>query len=522
MNLKEKIIHAWNISAEGYSKKVVPSDFVSPGKEIWTDLLLSVAPAKGKMDILDVGTGPGVFATLLALEGHHVIGIDISEKMLEEARENSARYGASPEYIRMDTEDLSFPERSFDMIVSRNVVWIMQDPEAVYRKWLQILKPGGRIVVFDTGHGRTDFLTQFDHNNEKFIEDYKRRFGKEPPISFDRGRYEEARGWKRELKLTYAERPLWDVETLKKTGYINVHWTDVTSRASYTEELKFANKDRLFFRLCADRPVSGEEGPGEKKDGFRIVDRNKAYWTKRAPGYAAINREELDTDQAELWRSEICGRIRRHFPGTPQQQIRVLEVGTGPGFFAIILTKAGYRLTAIDLTPAMLEAARENAGQLAEEIDFREMNAEELEFDNNSFDVIVTRNLTWNLPHPDWAYREWNRVLKKGGLLLNYDANWYRYLFDEKARAAYEADRKNTVESGCPDGNIGKDFEVMEDIARGMPLSRILRPEWDIRLLTQLGFDVAADTSVWQKVWSETEKINYASTPLFLVEAVKE
>ena len=51
--------------------------------------MLSVAPADGRMDILDVGSGLGVFATLLALEGHHVIGIDISEKMLDEARANS-------------------------------------------------------------------------------------------------------------------------------------------------------------------------------------------------------------------------------------------------------------------------------------------------------------------------------------------------------------------------------------------------------------------------------------------------
>lgn len=50
---------------------------------------------------------------------------------------------------------------------------------------------------------------------------------------------------------------------------------------------------------------------------------------------------------------------------------------------------------------------------------------------------------------------------------------------------------------------------------------RALRPEWDIRLLTQLGFNASADTAVWQKVWSETEKINYASTGQFLVEAVK-
>ncbi len=255
-------------------------------------------------------------------------------------------------------------------------------------------------------------------------------------------------------------------------------------------------------------------------DGAQIIDRSRAYWTNRAPGYAAINKEELETEQAGRWQAEICRRIRRHFPDT-QRQLHILEVGTGPGFFAIILAQAGFRLTAIDLTPAMLEAAKKNAGPLSKEIDFREMNAENLEFDDSSFDVIVSRNLTWNLPHPDKAYREWTRVLKKGGLLLNFDANWYRYLYDEEARIGYAADRKNTVESGRPDGNIGKDFDVMENIAREVPLSRVRRPDWDIQVLKQLGLDVGADTSVWQNVWTQTDKINYASTPQFLVEAVK-
>ena len=47
---------------------------------------------------------------------------------------------------------------------------------------------------------------------------------------------------------------------------------------------------------------------------------------------------------------------------------------------------------------------------------------------DGSFDVIVTRNLTWNLEEPQKAYQEWCRVLKKGGILLNFDAGWYNYL----------------------------------------------------------------------------------------------
>lgn len=253
MNLQEKIVRGWDISAEGYSKRVVQNDFISPGKEIWTDLILSQAPTKGKMKILDVGTGPGVFATILSLAGHDLIGIDVSQKMLEQAEENSRKYHATPQYRLMDSQKMVFEENTFDMIVSRNVVWIMEHPERVYESWLKTLKPGGRIVVFDTGHNKENFLTKFDHNNDEFLKEYKEKFGVEPPVSFEPGQYEEARGWKRELKLSYESRPEWDVETLKRLGYKNIHWENVAEQTAYTEELRFQNENKVFFRLCADK-----------------------------------------------------------------------------------------------------------------------------------------------------------------------------------------------------------------------------------------------------------------------------
>lgn len=255
MELKDRIIHAWDISAKGYSENIVANDFVEPGKSIWTDLILSVAPTKKSMTILDVGTGPGVFPTILTQAGHHVIGIDVSEKMLEEARKNAARFGVDPDFLIMDSQALSFKENSFDMIISRNVVWIMQEPEKAYQSWLRCLKPGGRIVVFDTAHSKKNFLTQFDHNIDQFIQDYKKEFGTEPPLSFDPHRYEEARGWKRDLKLSYEARPDWDIETLKRLGYVNIQWDDVNETMSYTKELRFQNADQVYFRLCADKPI---------------------------------------------------------------------------------------------------------------------------------------------------------------------------------------------------------------------------------------------------------------------------
>ena len=61
----------------------------------------------------------------------------------------------------------------------------------------------------------------------------------------------------------------------------------------------------------------------------------------------------------------------------------------------------------------------------------------------------------------------------------------------------------------------------MEDIARRVPLSAIRRPAWDLERLRALGLDCEAEEAVWRRVWSEEEKISFASTPLFLVRAVK-
>ncbi len=149
------------------------------------------------------------------------------------------------------------------------------------------------------------------------------------------------------------------------------------------------------------------------------------------------------------------------------------------------------------------------------------MNTEALCFADASFDAVVSRNLTWNLPHPEQAYSEWVRVLRPGGLLLNFDANWYAYLLDETARAAYEQDRANSAERGVGDQNIGENFDVMEDIARRVPLSGIRRPEWDLKQLSGLGLHAEADEEIWQSVWSEEEKLNFSSTPLFLIRAEK-
>lgn len=242
------------------------------------------------------------------------------------------------------------------------------------------------------------------------------------------------------------------------------------------------------------------------------------YWTRRASSYTEVVKKNL----ADGWDGKWADELIRNFPKAEGRALRILDIGTGPGFYAIILAARGYEVTAVDMSEGMLEQARNNAGELADKIRFCKMDAQELSFKDNEFDVIVTRNLTWNLPDPVKAYGEWRRVLRDGGVMLNIDSNWYAYLFDDEKRLEKQDDRENTIQAGFDDHESYDEGWLMENISRSLPMGRLPRPQWDAVTLLDLGFkNVSADTSVSKRLWSREEMSNYASTPCFLIRAVK-
>lgn len=242
------------------------------------------------------------------------------------------------------------------------------------------------------------------------------------------------------------------------------------------------------------------------------------YWTRRASSYTEVVKKNL----ADGWDGKWADELIRNFPKAEGRALRILDIGTGPGFYAIILAARGYEVTAVDMSEGMLEQARNNAGELADKIRFCKMDAQELSFNDNEFDVIVTRNLTWNLPDPVKAYGEWRRVLRDGGVMLNIDSNWYAYLFDDEKRLEKQADRENTIQAGFDDHESYDEGWLMENISRSLPMGRLPRPQWDAVTLLDLGFkNVSADTSVSKRLWSREEMSNYASAPCFLIRAVK-
>lgn len=228
-----------------------------------------------------------------------------------------------------------------------------------------------------------------------------------------------------------------------------------------------------------------------------------SYWTERAEDFRRLREKELQSPKLILWRDELLQYIGQN------ESLRILDIGCGAGFFSIILSQLGHTVTGIDITPNMIEESKLLAYSVNSNVEFIVMDAEKLDFDTNYFDVVVARNVTWNLPHPDEAYKEWLRVLKPGGILLNYDAEHAKnhHHLPQSVHHAHEHIKSDLLDK-C------------HTIYHILSISSTDRPTWDKVLLENMGATVTIDSTVGPRIYAEEDEF-YIPVPMFLVKAVK-
>src|SRR5216110_2431020 len=99
--------------------------------------------------VLEVGVGTGINAGLYP-QDCIVTGIDLSEPMLEKARERVQRKDLTNiRLLAMDAADLKFPDNSFDIVYAPYVISVVPDPVIVAREMRRVCRPGGRIVILN-------------------------------------------------------------------------------------------------------------------------------------------------------------------------------------------------------------------------------------------------------------------------------------------------------------------------------------------------------------------------------------
>jgi SAM-dependent methyltransferase len=121
----------------------------------WADLLLPLLPSGSSL--VDIGCGTGSLAVLAAEAGHRVRGVDLSGRMITAARAKAA--GLRAEFVQGDAAVPPYPPASCDVVLARHVLWALPDPGTALDRWVELLRPGGRLVLVEgrwfTGAGLT-------------------------------------------------------------------------------------------------------------------------------------------------------------------------------------------------------------------------------------------------------------------------------------------------------------------------------------------------------------------------------
>ena len=264
---------------------------------------------------------------------------------------------------------------------------------------------------------------------------------------------------------------------------------------------------------------------GTKRD---LAEKIVAYWDERASTYSNGVMDELADNRRGIWTAAIKDNSQEAFLSAMAhgRLAHAIDLGCGPGFFTSLLVREGCDVAAVDASSHMLTQARHNVLREASHANASFVQADllSLPFDDGRFDLAVSRNVMWLMQDPAVAYVEWLRVLRPGGVLLVFDANWYRYLVDEMLNLTRHSDQDgNDIDEWQEDARATPDQERRcEIIASRLPLTSILRPAWDLHTLKKLGVkSSSADTSIWRQVWTPSEQAFYRTSPLFLVKAVK-
>jgi ubiquinone/menaquinone biosynthesis C-methylase UbiE len=147
-----------------------------------------------------------------------------------------------------------------------------------------------------------------------------------------------------------------------------------------------------------------------------IRDVNTRYHDAAAEHYDT----KWGVDYGEIGRAQVRGKLRKLL-GKPLPTFdRSLEIGAGTGYFTLNMLQDGVvrEATATDISPGMLDALQANAARIGVAVRTVACDAEELPFDDESFDLVLGHAVLHHLPHLDRAFAEFRRVLRPGGQVV--------------------------------------------------------------------------------------------------------
>ena len=156
---------------------------------------------------------------------------------------------------------------------------------------------------------------------------------------------------------------------------------------------------------------------GDRENAHRQEQR--ALWDAEAATFDEEPDHGLrDPDTRVAWAALLTG----HLPAPPAD---VLDLGCGTGTLTVLLAQAGHHVDGIDLSPAMVAAARTKIAAAGVTATVEEGDAADPPGPAAAYDVILSRHVLWALPEPRAALTRWARLLRPGGRLVLVEGRWW-------------------------------------------------------------------------------------------------
>jgi ubiquinone/menaquinone biosynthesis C-methylase UbiE len=141
---------------------------------------------------------------------------------------------------------------------------------------------------------------------------------------------------------------------------------------------------------------------------------SKSYWnTPAVVTYWAERTNDMTLAERLAWLDVLRRNLK-----AGRRRLKALDVGTGSGFMALLLSELRHDVTGLDYAEAMLDLAQQRGSAADFRGEFVNGNAGWLNFEDETFDVVTARYVVSTLPEPQAALGEWLRVLKPGGQLI--------------------------------------------------------------------------------------------------------
>src|SRR5881275_3206055 len=123
--VKRQVAAHWNRRAPGFDEGFGHSIATDAERAAWGRIIDLVLDGRSGIEALDIGCGTGFLSLEMAGRGHRVTGVDFAPAMLAEARRKAAAQSLAVRFEEADAEQLPFPDASFDLVMSRHVLWTL-------------------------------------------------------------------------------------------------------------------------------------------------------------------------------------------------------------------------------------------------------------------------------------------------------------------------------------------------------------------------------------------------------------